>query len=76
VYYEDFVADPLGTAEKVYAHFGIPVSHEAQAAMSALHTETTSGDRRPAHRYQLSDFGLTGEEVDERFAAYLRTHTR
>jgi len=76
VYYEDFVADPIGTAEKVYAHFGLPLTHEAQAAMSALHTETASGDRRPAHHYQLSDFGLTGEEVDERFADYLRTHAR
>jgi hypothetical protein len=23
----------------------------------------------PAHRYSLADFGLTSEEVDERFAA-------
>jgi hypothetical protein len=25
---------------------------------------------RPARRYTLAEFGLTGEEVDERFAAY------
>jgi hypothetical protein len=25
------------------------------------------GDARPVHRYALSDFGLTGEQVDERF---------
>jgi hypothetical protein len=24
----------------------------------------------PAHRYALSDFGLTGDQVDERFAGY------
>jgi SnoaL-like domain len=28
-----------------------------------------SQGRRPAHRYTLADFGLTGGEVDERFAA-------
>jgi hypothetical protein len=27
-----------------------------------------------AHRYTLADFGLTGQEVDERFAGYLRAH--
>jgi len=26
----------------------------------------------PAHRYLLADFGLTGEQVDERFAGYRR----
>ena len=26
-------------------------------------------EARPAHRYTLADFGLSGEEVDERFAA-------
>jgi hypothetical protein len=39
-----------------------------------MHADNTSGQRQPAHRYQLSDFGLTGEEVDERFADYLRAH--
>jgi hypothetical protein len=71
VYYDDFVADPVGTAEKVYAHFGLPLSDAAQRAMAALHAESASGERRPSHRYQLADFGLAPQEVDERFAAYL-----
>jgi hypothetical protein len=28
----------------------------------------------PAHRYTLSDFGLTEDEVDERFADYVTAH--
>jgi hypothetical protein len=76
VYYDDFVADPVGTAEHVYAYFGLPLTDDAQAAMSALHAGTATSDRRPAHRYRLSDFGLTGEEVDERFADYLRVYAR
>jgi hypothetical protein len=76
VYYEDFVADPIGTVESIYAHWDLPLSDEARASMRALHAETTSGARRPSHRYELSDFGLTGEEVDERFADYLRAHQR
>ena len=64
VRYEDFVADPFGTVEAVYGYFGLPLSGAAADAMRSL-TE----DRRPGHRYTLADFGLTGAEVDERFAA-------
>jgi hypothetical protein len=30
------------------------------------------GASRPAHRYSLGDFGLTPEQVDERFTAHPR----
>jgi hypothetical protein len=72
VHYADFVDDPVGTVETIYAHFGLPLTEQARAAMRGLHEESTSGAARPAHRYQLADFGLTGEEVDERFADYLQ----
>ena len=36
-------------------------------AMRALHAQGAPGAARPAHRYALADFGLTGEQVDERF---------
>lgn len=68
VEYDDFVRDPLGTVEAAYTAFGLPLHDPARTAMARLHEETRSGTGRPAHRYTLSDFGLTGEEVDERFA--------
>ncbi|WP_199431284.1 sulfotransferase family protein [Qaidamihabitans albus] len=67
VEYDDFVADPIGTAESIYAHFGLPLTDGARASMRALHAESTAGARKPAHRYTLADFGLTEEEVDARF---------
>jgi Sulfotransferase family len=70
VSYEDFVADPVGTAESVYAYFGLPLSGVAVDAMREVHGRSVSGQARPAHRYSLEDFGLTGQEVDERFAGY------
>ena len=70
VYYEDFIADPLATVESIYSQFGLPMTAQGQAAMQAMQAESTSGGRRPSHRYELADFGLTGEEVDERFAQY------
>ncbi len=65
--YDDFVRDPLGTVEAAYAHFGLPLNDAARTAMSRLHDESHSRAGRPAHRYTLSDFGITGEEIDERF---------
>ena len=74
--YRDLVNDPIGTVRAIYAHFGLALTEPAVAAMTAIHADNTAGPRQPAHRYQLSDFGLTGEEVDERFADYLRAHGR
>ena len=65
--YADFTADPVGTVESVYAHFGLPYSSAAADAVRVLHAEASQGEARPAHRYALADFGLTPEQVDERF---------
>ena len=64
--YADFTADPVGTVESVYAHFGLPYSGAAADAVRALHG-AAAGPGRPAHRYALADFGLTAAQVDERF---------
>jgi hypothetical protein len=64
VSYDDLVADPVGTTEAVYAHFGLPFGGAAADAMRAL---STGGRALAAHRYTLADFGLTQEQVEERF---------
>ena len=70
--YRDFVGDPLATVSGIYDHFGIPLTTTAESAMAAMHTESRSGDRKPAHKYALEDFGMTPEQVDERFPSYTR----
>jgi sulfotransferase family protein len=64
--YDEFVADPVGTVESVYRYFGLPWTEAAAAGMRAL-IEQDAGAARPAHHYELSDFGLTAAQVDERF---------
>jgi hypothetical protein len=71
--YDDFVADPAGTVESVYAYFGLAQSERAVAAMRELLGQDAGG-ATAAHHYALSDFGLTGAQVDERFAGYLGAH--
>ncbi|MFH5207978.1 sulfotransferase family protein [Antrihabitans spumae] len=70
--YRDFVGDPLATVSGIYDYFGVPLTTTAESAMAAMHTESRSGDRKPAHKYALEDFGLTPEQVDERFPSYAR----
>ena len=67
--YDEFAADPVGTVEAVYARFGLTLSGRAADAMRAVPEQDAARGARPAHRYTLADFGLTGEQVDERFAA-------
>lgn len=52
----------------MYAHFGLDLSGPAADAMRAVHTPRAGRGATPRHEYALADFGLTGAQVDERFA--------
>jgi hypothetical protein len=67
VRYDDLVADPMGTVEAIYGHFGLPLTGTAADAIASLAATARAGGDY-AHRYTLGQFGLRGEEVDERFA--------
>ncbi len=64
VSYDDFVVDPLRVVEAIYDRLGARLTAAARAAMSSLHQRRA----RPAHRYDLADFGLTPAAVDATFA--------
>ncbi|NMO00979.1 sulfotransferase [Gordonia sp. TBRC 11910] len=66
--FADLRNDPFGTVERVYEAVGSTVSPAARAEMERLDRESRSGDRKPQHRYELSDYGLTAEMVAEAFA--------
>jgi hypothetical protein len=66
--YADLVADPIGTVETIYRHFGMTLTEEARVAMQKSHGESQTGARAPKHTYSLADYGLTAESVKERFA--------
>jgi hypothetical protein len=71
VRYEDLVADPVGTVEAVYGYFGLPLAGAAADAIRILAASSATGQPADAaaHRYTLAEFGLSGADVDERFAA-------
>src|SRR5262249_60187661 len=63
VSYDEFVKHPIRAVEAIYAYFGLGLGAAARDAMRALRTEGAPAPARTAHRYALSDFGLTGGEA-------------
>ena len=53
--------------EAIYQQFGIELTDAARAAMEQSHEESKQGPRAPKHTYSLADYGLTDEQVKERF---------
>ena len=69
VRYDDLVRDPVGTVEAIYERFRLPLSGAAADAVRALAASAAARDNT-AHQYALDEFGLAGEQVDERFAGF------
>lgn len=65
--YGDLIADPVGTVEAIYRYFGIEMTGEARGAMQASDEASKQGPRAPKHTYSLADYGLTDQQVAERF---------
>src|SRR6185437_16095045 len=57
VVYRDLVADPLGTIERLYAAWDLPVSSEYRAALEAYLAARHRG-RSGGHDYSFADTGL------------------
>lgn len=76
VYYDDFVADPMGAVEAIYDRLGTDIGDDARTAIQAADAASHLADRKPNHSYALADYGLSEGQVVERFAAYLDAHPR
>ena len=66
--FDDAVADPIGQVARVYDAVGLPLTAEAEAAMRRWLAERPREAARPP--YGLENYGLSPEQVDERFTLY------
>src|ERR1043166_7960289 len=67
--YNQIRRDPIGAIRRIYDHFGWSLSPEAEQPMRAL--VASNAQRQSAnHRYHLSQFGSSAEEVLSAFARY------
>src|SRR5215472_949335 len=69
VKYDQICRDPIAAVRQIYDHFGWSLSRDAEQRMRAL---VASQARRQSvnHRYHLSQFGSSAEQVLNAFAPY------
>ncbi len=71
VNYVDLIEDPYGVIRSIYERFGWPLEQTAIEAMEDWRegqAQQRQGEKR--HRYDLGDYGITPEQVNEAFARY------
>jgi Sulfotransferase family len=71
VQFGDFVGNEIETVRKIYAHFHLDLSGEAERRMRRFLAENPK-DKHGAHRYALERAGLDRETERRRYAAYAR----
>jgi Sulfotransferase family len=69
IHKDEVHADPIGSVERIYRHFDIPVTDAARAAWQR-HVETDIAAGHGDHHYAAEDFGLTRESVYSACGAY------
>lgn len=73
VVHRDFHRNPMGEIERIYRFIGMEIDEPARAAMArriADKPELAHG----VHRYDLADFGMTAEDLRERFGDYVQRY--
>src|SRR5215470_5798635 len=67
--YDDIRREPIGAVRQIYDYFGWSLSPETEQRMRAL--VASQADRQSAnHRYDLSQFGSSADDVLHAFAQY------
>ncbi len=67
--YHELMADPLGTVERIYAHFGMALSTEAEALMERYLAEHPK-DKHGRHEYSIARYGLDRGEEARHYRGY------
>ena len=64
-----FVENPMAVVESVYDAFDLELSDESRAVLQS-HIDDNPQGKHGKHEYDLAEYGLTRELIDERFAFY------
>jgi Sulfotransferase family len=67
--HHEFVADPMGTIERIYRWLDRELTSDTRSAMIAWSEKNRSG-AHGAHRYTLEQFGLDRDHLRSQFSSY------
>jgi Sulfotransferase family len=70
VYHRQLAREPMRVVRELYDHFGLELSQPTEAKMLAR-IQASPETRYGEHRYDLETFGLSKEEILERYAEYI-----
>ena len=68
--FNDFIADGVGTARKIYSYFHLPMSGEVEQRFQRYADAHPMG-KHGKHDYRLEEYGLTEQQIRDRFAFYI-----
>jgi hypothetical protein len=71
--YRKLVADPVAMVQQVYGFAGIPFTETGASAMHQWLADNPA-NKHGAHRYELSDFGLTEARVRDVYGDYIQAY--
>jgi hypothetical protein len=71
--FKDIVADPVAAVRQVYNHADMDFTAATQMAVSGWWAANPA-DKHGQHKYVLSDYGLTREQVERVYADYIATY--
>lgn len=70
IYYEDMNRDWRSIMQRIYALCGMEFSAQSEQEIGDWLARSERENRHGGHRYSLSDFGATADEVDKRMMFY------
>src|SRR5665213_2680046 len=74
LYYDDMLADPLAQMKSIYRWLGDDWTQAGEAGMRRWLQENPQG-RYGVHRYSLSEWGFSKQDLDPYFSDYLKLHS-
>ena len=73
VHYTDFTSDTMEVVDEIYSHLGLPYSEETRTLIANYVAEHPRG-KHGSHDYQLDQFGLSEQQVLDRFESYIKRY--
>ena len=68
--YKDLIDDPLKQTKNIYKHFNLKLTNETEEAMKQF-TKNDPKKSHGTHKYNLSDFSLSLDDLKVEFKEYL-----